>query len=57
MIVSSGKVGRAAPPPARGNPRQLARPSPLRDGVPLFSAPRRRLAKKLMRNAWPRGYK
>jgi hypothetical protein len=39
-----------------GYPSQLARPSPLRDGVPL-SAPRRRMVNELMRGAWPRGYK
>jgi hypothetical protein len=40
-----------------GDPSQLARPSPLRDGVPLFSAPQLRMANELMRGSWPQGYK
>jgi hypothetical protein len=40
-----------------GDPSQLARPSPLRDGVLLFSAPQRQMVNELMRGAWPRGYK
>jgi hypothetical protein len=40
-----------------GDPSQLARPSPLRDGVPLFSTPRRWMANQLMFGTWPRGYK
>jgi hypothetical protein len=40
-----------------GDPSQLARPSPLQDGVPLFSAPQRRMTNELMRDTWPRGYK
>jgi hypothetical protein len=41
----------------KGDPCQLARPSPLRDGVPLFSAPRRPMTNGLIRVSWPRGYK
>jgi hypothetical protein len=40
-----------------GDPSQLARPSPLRDGVPLFSAPRRPMRNELIHGTWPRGYK
>jgi hypothetical protein len=39
------------------DPSQLARPSPLRDGVPLFSTPQRPMTNELMRGSWPRGYK
>jgi hypothetical protein len=39
-----------------GSPSQLPRPCPLRDGVRLFFAPRRRMANDLMCGAWPRGY-
>jgi hypothetical protein len=35
----------------KGDPSQLARPSPLRDGVPLFSAPWRRMVNELMCDA------
>jgi hypothetical protein len=35
----------------KGDPSQLARPSPLRDGVPLFSAPRRPMTNGLMRGS------
>jgi hypothetical protein len=40
-----------------GDPSQLARPSPLQDGVLLFSAPRWRMVNELMCGAWHRGYK
>jgi hypothetical protein len=40
-----------------GDPRQLDRPSPLQNGVPLFSSPRRRMTNELMRGSCPRGYK
>jgi hypothetical protein len=40
-----------------GDPSQLARPSPLWDGVPLFSAPRRPMTNSLMRGSRPWGYK
>jgi hypothetical protein len=40
-----------------GDPSQLARPSPLRDGVPLFSAPRRLMTNSFMFGSRPRGYK
>jgi hypothetical protein len=40
-----------------GDPSQLARPSPLQDGVPLFSAPRRPMMNWMMRGSRPRGYK
>jgi hypothetical protein len=41
----------------QGNPSQPSRPSPPWNGVPLFSAPRRRMMNGLMRGSWPRGYK
>jgi hypothetical protein len=41
----------------KGDPSQLARPSPLRDGVPPFSAPRRPMTNELMRGSRPQGYK
>jgi hypothetical protein len=34
-----------------GDPSQQARPSPLRDDVPLFSAPRRWMTNELIRGA------
>jgi hypothetical protein len=40
-----------------GDPSQLARPSPLRDGVPLFLSPRRSMMNGFMRGSRPRGYK
>jgi hypothetical protein len=40
-----------------GDPSQLARPSPLRDGVPLFSASQRPMMNELMCGSWPQGYK
>jgi hypothetical protein len=40
-----------------GRPYTTSSPSPLLDGVPLFSAPQRQIAKELMHGAWPRGYK
>jgi hypothetical protein len=38
-----------------GDPRQLARPSPLREGAPLFAAPRLWMTNELMCGSWPRG--
>jgi hypothetical protein len=35
-----------------GDPSQLARPSPLRDGVPLFSAPWRPITNEMMCGSW-----
>jgi hypothetical protein len=35
----------------QGDASQLARPSPLRDGVPLFSTPRQRMVNELMSGA------
>jgi hypothetical protein len=40
-----------------GDPRQLARPSPLQNGVPIFSDPRRRMANELMCGSRSGGYK
>jgi hypothetical protein len=37
-----------------GDPSQLARPSPLRDSVPLFSTPQWWMANEFMHGAWPR---
>jgi hypothetical protein len=39
------------------DPSQLAQPSPLRDGVPLFSAPRRPMTNGMMCGSRPWGYK
>jgi hypothetical protein len=41
----------------QGDPRQLAQPSHLWNGVPLFSARRQRMTNEFIRGSLPRGYK